>query len=105
MGTRARLDSLVSEKEFQQTVLELAAYLGWHCFHVFDSRRSPAGFPDLVMVRGRRVIFAELKREGEKPTEEQQRWLEALAATDAVETYLWRPSDWPEIEQALGVSE
>jgi hypothetical protein len=51
------------------------------------------------------VVFAELKREGKKPTAEQQRWLDALAATGAVEAYLWRPSDWPEIELVLGGSE
>lgn len=83
----------------------LAKLRGWVWYHTHDSRRSPAGFPDLVLVRGRRLVFAELKREGEKPTAEQQRWLDALAATGAVEAYLWRPSDWEEIEQTLGVGE
>jgi hypothetical protein len=104
-GARAVLDREMSERAFQDAILDLAALYGWRAYHTHDSRRSQAGFPDLVLVRGQRVVFAELKREGKKPTAEQQRWLDALAATGAVEAYLWRPSDWPEIELVLGGSE
>lgn len=79
----------------------LATLRGWVWYHTHDSRRSPAGFPDLVLVRGRRVVFAELKREGEKPTKEQEKWLELLEATGSAEVHLWRPSDWEAIQEAL----
>ncbi len=86
----------MSEKELQSNVLELAKRLGWLCYHTFDSRRSQAGFPDLVMVRNGLVIFAELKREKGKLSADQEAWREQLDRADAwyVQHYLWRPSDW-----------
>lgn len=84
----------------------LAQQLGWLGYHTHRSDRSPAGFPDLVLVRGPRLIFAELKRQARsaKPTPAQEEWLDRLgvverAVADAnatvasVEVYLWRPED------------
>lgn len=102
-----------SEKEFQAQVLELAAWTGWLVYHTFDSRRSHAGFPDLVLVRGTRIIFAELKSERGRVSSEQQTWLDALGTVAAdlvgpalpptapVLVRVWRPTDWPEIEAVL----
>jgi hypothetical protein len=82
-----------SEKSFQAQVTHLALERGWRVYHTFRSVRSPAGFPDLVMVRRPRIVFAEVKREDGKTTAEQAAWLEDLAACGQ-ESYLWRPSDW-----------
>ena len=82
-----------SEDQLQSQITEAATVLGWLWYHTHNSRRSPAGFPDLVLVRGDRVIFAELKVWNKKPTEKQERWLGALDAT-AAEVYVWRPQDW-----------
>ena len=89
-----------TEKEFQQMVLDLAGYLGWTCYHTFDSRRSQPGFPDLVLVRPPRLVFAELKSERGRTTPQQQEWLDLLEGTPA-ETYLWRPADWDAIRAIL----
>lgn len=89
------------EKDFQQNVIDLARLAGWLHYHTFDSRRSAPGFPDLVLARGRRVIFAELKSERGTLTPEQERWLEALRAAQGIETYVWRPGDWEEITEVL----
>lgn len=90
-----------SEKDFQAQILELARLSGWRCYHTFDSRRSAAGFPDLMLVRPPVVLFAELKTEGGKIRPEQRRWLTVLEACPGVVVKVWRPSDWPEIEEAL----
>jgi len=90
-----------SEKEFQGQVLRLARLCGWRVYHTFDSRRSAPGFPDLVMARPPVVMFAELKTETGRVRPEQRDWLEALRGSEGVEVRLWRPSDWPEIEEAL----
>jgi hypothetical protein len=82
------------ERELLQQVRDLARLLGWRVYHTHDSRRSPEGFPDLVLVRPPRLLFVELKREGRGPTLAQHGWLEALAAVPGVEVYLWRPGDW-----------
>lgn len=90
------------EKDFQQQIIDLARLAGWLVYHTRDSRRSAPGFPDLVLARGQRVIFAELKRsEKETLSDEQETWLKTLRSAQGVETYLWRPENWDEIEQVL----
>lgn len=95
----------VTERDFQASVRELARVCGWRVYATHDSRRSPAGFPDLVMVHKRsgRIIFAELKSERGRATREQLDWLADLErhACDGVTVALWRPSDWPTIEATL----
>ena len=83
----------MTERELQNAVLELAGYLDWITYHTHDSRRSNPGFPDLCMVRCGRLVFAELKSERGKLTNDQRSWIVELVRAD-VETYLWRPSDW-----------
>src|SRR5689334_22388822 len=67
-----------SEREFQREVIKRAALFGWRYYHTYNSRRSAAGFPDLVLARGDRLIFAELKTEKGNVSEDQQKWLESL---------------------------
>lgn len=86
------LVSTASERELLETIRELAAAFGWRYYHTHDSRRSPAGFPDVVLVRPPRLIFAELKAAGGRATTEQTAWLADLAGCAAAEVYVWRPS-------------
>lgn len=98
---RALLGSDVTERDFQGEVLRAAQLLKWRCYHTLDSRGSAAGFPDLVMVKGSRLIMAELKREKGVVSPDQQAWLDDLARAETLDTFLWRPSDWPAVEEAL----
>jgi hypothetical protein len=91
----------LSEKQFQAQVTALARLAGWKVFHTYDSRRSPHGFPDLVLVRAPRVIFCELKSAAGRPTPAQVAWLADLARCPGVETYLWKPADWDELAASL----
>lgn len=81
------------EAELQAQVIELATMLGWLEYHTHDSRRSREGFPDLVLVHEATgaLIFAELKRDGKRPTAEQYRWLYALERRHAA--YIWTPQN------------
>jgi hypothetical protein len=77
----------------------LCAQLGLKWFHVHDSRRSPSGWPDLVIARHHvhghpwgAVVFRELKAQAGKVTPAQEAWLEALTWA-GLDAGVWRPSD------------
>jgi hypothetical protein len=89
----------MTEAQLLANVRELAGVLGWLTYHTHRSDRSEAGFPDLVLVRRGRVIFAELKDATRKVTGDQQLWLDRLGdvehvAAAAVTVHVWRPADW-----------
>jgi hypothetical protein len=92
----------VSEKQFMQAIIDLAKFNQWLVYHTFDSRRSAYGFPDLVLVKPPRVIFAEVKSEKGKLTPYQELWLEILGQCPGIETYVWRPKNREKIEWILG---
>jgi len=96
----ARQTVAQTERQFQAFVIELATIRGWHHYHAPDNRpdangrvqRVAPGFPDLVLWKGTRLIFAELKRANGRTTKAQVLTLAQLAETGA-EVYLWRPGD------------
>lgn len=90
----------MTEVQFQQRITDLCDYLALRWHHETDSRKSPKGWPDLVIGGPNSVIFAELKTEKGRTTEAQKEWLQTLARSGAV-VYLWRPDDWSGIEQTL----
>lgn len=100
-----------SEAVFTQKVRTEAIAAGWLFYHTADSRGSDRGFPDCVMVRGERIVFAELKVPGGRIEREQEAWLAQLReaaqpsknpyAVNIPEVYTWWPKDWPEIKELL----
>ncbi len=97
----AFLDSKMTEKEWLSQVLQLARANNWLCYHTRDARRSDPGFPDLVMVRDGRLIFAELKTEKGRMSKAQINWAWELRQVAGLHVQVWRPSDWPQVEAAL----
>ncbi len=100
----------LTELDFMHQVTAYAEMRGFEWFHVragrtLDSWRTPGsgtmakGWPDIVLIRGKRIIVAELKRDGGKPTMDQVRVLAVLR--EAVEAYVWTPKDWDFIEREL----
>jgi VRR-NUC domain len=89
----------VTEAEFQASVIRFAELQRWAVYYTYDSRRSPPGFPDLVLCRDR-LVFAELKTLRGRVRAQQLEWLARLRGAGA-ECYLWRPSQWSEIRQVL----
>jgi len=106
---------LITEKDFQASVADLARILGWIVGYTHDARKSESGEPDLRMVhKGQgRVIFAELKstkgritkgrwnKKGTRWLPGQDEWADALDACPGVEYYLWRPDSWPDAIQEV----
>lgn len=100
-----------SEDGFLGTVIELARLRHWLVYHQRPARtrngwrtaiQGAPGFPDLVLVRPATggLLFVELKTERGGLTSEQKTWLEALREV-GLPVRVWRPRDWPEIEEAL----
>lgn len=102
-----------TEAQFQQAVQELATMKGWRWLHIqkaLNDRgywRTPItgslgpGWPDLVLVRGDRLLFVELKAQHGKITGLQSEVLQVLGAIPGAEIYVWRPSDWGTVEGVL----
>jgi hypothetical protein len=101
----------ISERAFQQAVVELATMTGWKVNHQLPAQnaagrwRTPTqghvGFPDLVLAHPTRgVIFAELKSAVGRVSEAQRNWLDVLELGGA-ETYVWRPTDMAFIKSRL----
>jgi len=90
-----------TERDFANAVVKLATLLHWRVYRTWNSIHSPAGYPDLTMTKGGRLIFAELKQVGKSPTLEQRMWLAALSAVPCAETFVWCPEDWGTITRVL----
>lgn len=84
----------MSEADLQARVIRLAKITGWWAYHTHDSRRSTAGFPDLVLAhRGqRRMMYRELKRQAGRVTGDQLDVLGLLKVAGA-DVGVWRPMD------------
>lgn len=96
------------EKPYQVRVITFAENCGWEVFHHGDSRKQvrpgvfvgdiqARGFPDLVLVR-ERVLYRELKQDGEYLDPWQRYWAARLEAAGC-DYDLWRPADWDTIVQ------
>lgn len=83
-------------------VIQFAKVQRWFVYHTHDSRRSVAGFPDLVLLRPPQIVVAELKVGKNKVTAEQNLWLN-LFEECGVPAYVWRDTenDWREIRKVL----
>ena len=89
----------MTEREWQRQVRQAAEARGWWVFFIWTSLHSPRGWPDLTMLRDR-LIFAELKSETGRLSSKQQDVLLQLTAAGQ-ECYVWRPSDWDAVLEAL----
>lgn len=82
----------LTERQWQELIVEAAAVHGWWVHHHYDSRRSSPGWPDLVLLRPPELVVVELKTDRGRIRPEQQVVLDMLAAC-GVEAHVWRPRD------------
>lgn len=111
----------LTEAAWQAQIVGLARVYGWaHIYHAPDGGHVPAGagrrrvaggqlpegrgFPDLVLVKGPRLIVAELKSRTGRIGPGQREWLDAFYIAGA-EAYIWRPADWDKVQAILGAGE
>lgn len=106
----------LTERRFMGQVLTLARLFGWAAWHdeatnaprrcwqcgaVQKVPRNRSGWPDLVLVRPPKLMFAELKSTRGRVTRDQGAWLSLLRRVTSVEVVVWRPSDDADIERSL----
>lgn len=106
----------MNESEFQAQVIQYAQLLGYRVahfrrvkvqrpngsvYHETPVAADGAGWPDLVLVRGKTILFVELKTNAGKLAYEQLKWHGALRDAGQ-DVRIWRPRDWEEIERVLG---
>jgi len=92
-------------EQLKQRIIDLARYRGFeHIYHTWNSMHSPAGFPDLLLLRADRLIVIELKIRPDNLRAEQYFWLIAFRGiTDFV--FVWDDSDedWEQIKAVLEI--
>lgn len=96
------LAPVITERQLQDAVVQLAQWVGYRYYHVYDSRRSNPGWPDLILLRRERILAIELKSARGVVSVPQLEWLGALEEA-GVECHVWRPAQWSDgtIERTL----
>ena len=104
-SAQAQIARSLTEKAFQSNVVDAARKLGWMVHHSRTARilrkdgtafyatplQGDPGFPDLVLVKGKRILWRELKTEQGTLTDEQHEWQGRLLWAGA-DWAIWRPS-------------
>lgn len=108
---RTLVEKGMSERDWQTQVVQFARHRGWLCYFTWRSDHSPAGHPDLTLVRSmpdgdRRIVYAELKSSKGKLTDAQREWLYALGqvaevSNGHIEVHCWTPAQWNEVRSVL----
>lgn len=83
----------MTERQWMSQVLKMLRLAGWATYHTFDSRRSTAGFPDIIAIKERRMLAIELKADKGKATPEQIAWIRAFAQVAWVDAFVLRPAE------------
>jgi VRR-NUC domain len=103
----------VTGAELMDAIVDGAHFAGWAVAHFAPARtskgwRTPCrydarGFPDLVLVRDR-VVFAEVKGDGDRLRAEQAAWIAWLTKAGA-EVYVWGSGEWTDgtVDAVLGL--
>lgn len=104
---RKRVTDVASEASWGSVVHDWATLHGWWAWHLPDSRRTPAGLPDWLLIRVTgpgvgRVVFIEIKVPGGRLRKAQREVIAMLEQCSGVEmlTAVF-PDDWPRVRDAL----
>lgn len=90
-----------TEQQLQRAITDALSVYGWLWFHTHDSRHSPAGFPDIIALKGNRCLVLELKSATGLLTPAQSSWLAAWRHILGAEVHVVRPADLDTILEVL----
>jgi len=94
----------VSEATFQRQVEDLLTIHGWATFHDLTGKTSgnaAKGFPDIIAIRGPRLIALELKTQNGRVTAEQTEWIARFDRVETTDAHIVRPADFDVLEARL----
>ena len=102
----------LTESDWQGQVFELARLYGYSYVHFRAARTSRGwrvpvegplgqGWPDVVLFRPGRTIYAELKREKGNDCSPEQLWVHEQIRAAGNEVYVWRPSQLDDVIRVL----
>lgn len=101
----------LTEAQFTTQVIQFARLMGWRVAHFRPAMTAQgwrtavqgdgAGFPDLVLLRGRALMFWELKVKPNKANKAQLDWIHCLMAAHGVTAHVLYPDDWGWIQETL----
>lgn len=109
LTARDRLIRSIPEAAVQKQVQETLTMYGWWWYHAPNNRpgqngkvqRIVSGFPDIIAVRGTRIVLAELKKETGHTTDDQDAVLAMFELTGKVEVWVVRPSNMDAFREAM----
>lgn len=89
-----------SETEFQRWIIDTAKRCGWRYSHTYRALMQDGqwrttcstGWPDLVLVRGPRIVFMEVKAKTGRIDPAQDAWLDTLAEIPCAEVWVVDPT-------------
>jgi hypothetical protein len=89
-----------TEKAWQSFVVDVALRCGWVPVHFRNMRGNDDGYPDLTIIKGDRVVIAELKSTRGTVSARQQLWIAKLAAVGTT-VHVWYPRHWRDMVDVL----
>jgi len=89
------------EAVLQRQVIQLAQVYGWRVYFTYRSKHSPAGWPDLVLVKPPHMYIWELKADEGRLTPAQSTTLHLLGGCTELSVAVRRPRDWETICEEL----
>lgn len=90
----------MTEAQFQEAIVKAAKLNHWRVYFTWNSRHSPAGFPDLLMMRDGMMRVYELKTEKGPIRPQQREWVAAFTEC-GVPARIVRPSDLDDVLREL----
>jgi hypothetical protein len=95
------ITNTMTERALQSAIIHAARSLGWMVYWTWNSRHSPEGYPDLVLVKNGVILVYELKTEKGRMRPMQQEWLDALAGATVKTSRVIRPGDLDDVLKEL----
>lgn len=99
--TAPHYQDTLTEKQFQQQIVDMARILGWRTYHNLYAIGSDPGYPDLTLVHPQYgVLWLELKGSKGRVSPAQEAWIADLRAAGQ-QAHIVYPGDFDAVTVML----